>query len=495
MTSTPRYQYGLSKSRFVSGVQCHNKLWLEVHEPDADELRLTPAVVDLLEQGQQVGRLARDRFPGGELVDASSETVEDRLIATRVALDRGVSTLFEAAFSADGVFVAVDVLERHGAGFCLIEVKSATSLKDEHVPDVALQTHVLRANGLDVHRVEIMHLNKEYRHPDVGDFFVREDVTDRVHEFLARVPREIESQLAMLRNDYPALPVGEQCANIRDCPFRRRCWPDDSDHVLKLNGKGVRKALELMADGIHRIQDIPPHVRLSAVNLRQKTALERGGLAVEPGLKDVLDGIERPVGFLDFETVARAVPVWHGLPPWGAVPVQFSYHEEREDGGYAHAEWLADGPEDPRENMTRTLIEVCRGAGHIVVYTGFESRQLRNLKESLPFYASELDSIDQRLFDLHRTVKDFVYHPDFDGSFSIKAVLPVLVPELGYDDLEIAEGLTASAEIARLMLRPETFASGERERLRKNLLAYCERDTWAMVRLLERLRTIASVAG
>jgi len=493
--STLRHQNGLSKSRFVSGIQCHNKLWIEVHEPDADELERTPAVVDLLEQGQQVGRLARDRFPGGELVDASSETVDDRLIATRNALDRSLATLFEAAFLADGVFVAVDVLERHGAGFNLIEVKSSTSLKDEHVPDVALQTHVLRANGLDVHRVEIMHLNKEYQHPDIGDLFVREDVTDRVHEFLTRVPREIETQLTMLRGDYPALPVGEQCADVRDCPFRRRCWPDDRDHVLKLNGKGVRKALELMADGVHRIQDIPPHIRLSEVNLRQKFALERGGLAVEPGLKDILNGIERPVGFLDFETVARAIPVWSGLPPWRAVPVQFSYHEEREDGSYAHAEWLADGPADPREDIARALIEACRDAGHIIAYTGFESRQLHNLMHTLPSYASELDSIDRRLFDLHRVVKDSVYHPDFDGSFSIKAVLPALVPELGYDDLEIADGLTASAEIARLMLHPETFAAGEREELRKSLLAYCERDTWAMVRMLERLRTIAATGG
>jgi hypothetical protein len=201
--------------------------------------------------------------------------------------------------------------------------------------------------------------------------------------------------------------------------------------------------------------------------------------------------MEHPIAFLDFETVARAIPVWDGLGPWGATPVQFSYHEEQDDGTYRHVEWLADGPDDPRDAIAQALIETCKRAGCIVVYTGFESRQIRHLQDILPHLADDLGDIDRRLFDLHKVVKQHVYDPAFAGSFSIKTVLPALVPELSYDDLEIAEGLTASAEIARMMLKPETFAEGEREDLRRDLLAYCERDTWAMVRLVERLRELA----
>jgi predicted RecB family nuclease len=262
--------------------------------------------------------------------------------------------------------------------------------------------------------------------------------------------------------------------------------------VLKLSGKGVRKALELMAEGIHRIQDVPADVKLSKVNKRQKLALEQGDLAVEAGLKKAMASLESPVGYLDFETVARAIPVWDGLKPWGAVPVQFSYHEEQANGTHTHAEWLADGPEDPRPAIARALVEATKNAGHIVVYTSFESQQLRHLAAAVPELASELEDINSRLFDLHKVVKNNVYHPDFDGSFSIKDVLPVLVPELGYEDLEIDDGQDASAEIARMMLDGDSMSDEERAELRENLLKYCKRDTEAMVGLVGRLRELAA---
>jgi len=480
---------GLSKTRFVAGWQCHNVLWWRVHEPDAPELQVGPALQDLFDQGSEVGRLARGRFPGGVLIDLPHDAVDARVSATRAAIEAGAPAIFEASFVVDGVFVAVDVLERDGDGFNLIEVKSSTRVKDEHVPDAAVQTHVVRQNGLDVRRVELMHLNKEYRHPNQGDLFARDDVTARVLDMLDQVPSEVVAQIAMLAGDFPNLPVGDQCTTFRDCPFRRRCWPDTADHVLQLSGKGVRKALELMAEGYHRIQNLPDDMKLSEVNRRQRLALRSGSMAVEPELAEALAALQSPVGFLDFETVGRAIPVWDGLAPWGAVPAQFSYHEEA-NGSYRHVEWLADGPSDPREAIAEALVAACRDAGRIVVYTGFEAQQLRQLQEAVPRLAAELAHIERRLFDLHKVVKANVYHPDFAGSFSIKNVLPALVPELGYDDLEIAEGQEASVLIARLMLRGDEMSPTERARLRTDLLAYCERDTWAMVKLLERLREI-----
>ncbi|MEZ5065902.1 MAG: DUF2779 domain-containing protein [bacterium] len=484
---------GLSKTRFVSGWTCHNKLWWQVHEPDAPELIVGPVLRDLFDQGHRVGALARDRFPGGVLIDLPHDAVPQRIAETESALRRGVPAIFEASFARDGIFVTVDVLQRSDDGYTLIEVKSSTKLKDEHIPDAAVQTHVVRASGLDVRRIELMHLNPDYRHPDQGDLFVREDITAFVQDILRGVPAEIESQLAMLSGDFPALSVGEQCLTVQDCPFRRRCWPDDRDHVLKLSGKGLRKALELMTDGIHYIRDVPT-AKLTAVNRRQKTALERSGLVVESGLGDVLRGIRYPIGFLDFETVARAVPIWDGLAPWGTVPVQFSYHEKTRDGACRHVEWLAEGAADPREALATALVEVCRGAGHVVTYTHFERTQIRHLKRVVPALADELLAIEERLFDLHQVVRNCLYHPDFDGSFSIKNVLPALVPELGWAELEITEGQTASVEIARLLLKPQTFTETERHELRRQLLAYCERDTWAMVRLLERLVELATLS-
>jgi predicted RecB family nuclease len=476
----------------VSGWECYNKLWWEIHEPDAPELVVSETLQDLFDQGNQVGALAQAQFPGGVLIDLPYNAVPERVAATKSALDNGASAIFEASFVLDGVFVAVDVLERDGDGFNLIEVKASNSVKDKHIPDAAIQLHVLRANGLQINRTELMHLNKEYRHPGPEPLLVRDDITALVLEYIDQVPDEIDAQLAMLAGGPPNIPMGEQCDNIKDCPFQGRCWPQDKDHVLRLSGKGVRKALELMAEGIERIGDLPDDMKLSAVNRRQKLAIDNDNLAVEPELGALLASITRPIGFLDFETVGRAVPVWDDVGPWHGVPVQFSYHEEDGTGDYRHVEWLADGPDDPREPIARALIEACKNAGHVLMYTSFERTQIRALKRAVPALADELDDLDSRLFDLQKVIKDTVYHPDFMGSFSIKQVLPVLVPELSYDDLAIQGGQDASALIAKLMLRGDTLPPEDRATLRKNLLAYCELDTKAMVKLLERLRMIAS---
>jgi hypothetical protein len=190
----------------------------------------------------------------------------------------------------------------------------------------------------------------------------------------------------------------------------------------------------------------------------------------------------------------RALPPYDGLKPWAQVPAQFSYHELAADGTVRHVEWLADEPGDPREPLARAMIDACRGAPQILVYNiSFERTRLRELAEALPHLADDLLDIDARLLDLMKSVMDHVYHPDFEGSFALKRVLPVLVPGLGYDDLEVQGGGDAMVDIARLLLQPESLAPGERERLRTALLAYCERDTWVMIKLLERLRELAGV--
>jgi hypothetical protein len=486
---------GLSKSRFVAGWQCHNLLWWKVHESEAPELVSDKVARDRMEQGIAVGELARGQFPGGLLIDFPYDRYQKKIAATREALAAGAPAIFEASFSEEGVFVAVDILERTDGGFNLIEVKSTSSLKPEHVPDAAVQLYVLRAAGLPIRRVELMHLNREYRHPGIGRLFVREDITAEVLGMIDQVPAAVAEMREMLGGEFPDLPLGLQCAEISDCPFRDRCWPTARDHILTLHGKGIKNVLPLMERGTHSVLDVPPDLSMSAVARRQVRSVRAGELIAEPGLREALALLEPPLGFLDFETVSRALPPWDGLAPWGVLPAQFCYHELQPDGTYTHAEWLADGPGDPSEPIARALVAACRAARWVISYTHFERTQINTLIDRVPELAAELEDLRDRLFDLHAVVKDNVYHPDFQGSLSIKDVLPALVPELSYDDLAIQEGMDASVEIARILLKPETFTAEERERLRQDLQAYCERDTWAMVRLLETLRELAGAGS
>jgi predicted RecB family nuclease len=174
------------------------------------------------------------------------------------------------------------------------------------------------------------------------------------------------------------------------------------------------------------------------------------------------------------------------------VPVQFSCHGLAGDGALTHHEWIADGPDDPRPALAAALVEACSDARTVVAYNArFERRCIDDLADAVPGLADELRDITERLADLLPVVRDHVYHPDFHGSFSLKAVLPALVPGSGYADLEVAEGATASAELDRLLFRADTLTPGERGHLRDALLRYCALDTLAMVRLLDRLRELA----
>src|SRR6266550_6610144 len=185
--SAPR----LSKSRFVTGCQCHKLLWWTVHEPDAKELQPDKVLQDLFDQGRQVGEAARKRYAGGVLIDLPHHAGAERVAATQQALDAGAPAIFEATFIADNTFVAIDVLQKQGDGYHLTEVKSSTSQKDEHISDVAIQARVAAACGVNITAAAVLHLNKGFRNPDTGDLFARTDVTAPVAAFLPQVPDEI----------------------------------------------------------------------------------------------------------------------------------------------------------------------------------------------------------------------------------------------------------------------------------------------------------------
>ena len=484
----------LSKSRFVAGWQCHKQLWLKVHESDAPELQVDVVLQDRFDQGAEVGALAREQFPGGVLIDLRHDD-PDRVGATRRALDGGAPAVFEATFIEDRVYAAIDVLERTPEGFTLIEVKSTTKVKGEHIPDVAIQVWVARRAGIDVTRAEVMHLNTDFRHPDVGELFVRIDVTSDVEALQPLIPDMIAEQLAALAGPVPPVPVGTHCWMIdRDCPFWDRCFPTDENHLWTLYRAQTNQKWALVLKGVSRVLDLPRDYKYSDIQRRQRSALESGRVIVEPGLREALHEFDCRLGFLDFETIGRAIPVWPDVGPWRQVVVQFSYHEEAAGAPNGHLHWayLAEGPGDPREELALRLLEATRDAERIVMYSSFERTRIRELAGWVPHLAGDLTALQDKLVDLLPVIQKHVYHPRFAGSFSIKQVLNPMVPDLTYNDLAIVDGQEASVKIARLLFVAHKVR--DRDQLRRDLLAYCERDTWAMVRLLGRLREVAGEA-
>src|SRR5216117_2274723 len=484
----------LSKSRYTAGVQCHKLLWWKVHEPLAVELQPGKVLQDRFDQGAHVGTLARTRFPGGVLIDLPHTAVDERVKLTRKLIDDGAPAIFEASFLADNTFVAVDVLEKKQNGYHLTEVKSSSSQKEEHLPDAAVQVHVLQESGVRIMGVDVMHLNKECRYPDLSNLFERTDVTAAVQPLLGKVGWEIDAQLTMLDGPLPDVPIGRQCHEPHECPFLARCWPKDPDHIMRLYNIGPKKGCDFLLTGVNRISDFPATQKLNVTQKRQIRAMKEDRLVVEATLGQALEPFDCKLGFLDFETIMRAVPVWPGMAPWEQAPAQFSYHEANGDGTYTHAEYLAEGPKDCRPELARAMVEATKSAEKVATYSAFEKTRIRGLQEAVPELRAELEALEGKLVDLLPVVRENVYHPDFLGSFSLKYVLHPLVPELTYDDLVIVDGLVASVEIARLLFVAGKIRPEERARVRQDLLNYCERDTWAMVKVLEKLRELASAS-
>ena len=345
----------LSKSRFNAGLQCDRQLWWRSHEPGAPELIPDPGLEARFERGHQVGRRAREFVPGGVLIDAPHHEFGRRLAATRRAIESGARVIYEAAFSAGQVFVAVDILERGPGGWQLTEVKSSTSVKPEHIPDAALQLHVLRLAGLPVERAFVMHLNSECVFPRLEDLFVRADITTEAEGLQTSIAAEIPRQLAMLRGALPSVPISQHCNEPHECPFKTRCWPVfPADHISTLYRVG-QKWWDWSERGVTTIGQLPADVVLRGPAERQARSLRGGRAIFEPSLAGALAELRRPVAVFDFETVGPPIPVWNGCRPFEAVPVQFSAHVEDGHSGWTHHEWLAEGRDDPRAELIARL--------------------------------------------------------------------------------------------------------------------------------------------
>ncbi|HKJ00335.1 MAG TPA: DUF2779 domain-containing protein [bacterium] len=486
----------LSKSRFMAGWQCHKRLWLQLFRPELAE-EVDAATQARFDEGTRVGELARGYVPGGTLLDESRKELAQALRRTQALLaDRSVPALYEATFSHDDVLIRVDILARARDGsFDLIEVKSSTRVKPEHLWDVAIQAHVLRGAGLRLGRLGLLHINTAYVYPggahDPQALFALADVTAEVAPLLPDVPGLLAAMRAPLAaTKPPGIAPGTQCATPYDCPFLAECVPDAPEHsIAELYRAGAPLLERLAADGITTIDEIPPGYGLSGLQQRQRDAVVTGQPYEDAALREALAGLERPLHFLDFETFNPAIPLYPGTRPYQMILFQWSLHTLNADGALSHAEYLHDGPDDPRAGFAEELIAALGRRGPICVYSSFEQSRLRELQALLPQQAKALGRITERLVDLLPQIRQNVYHPEFHGSFSIKRVLPALVPGMGYADLEITDGSSAALAYATLV-RGELPAA-EQTRMRQHLLDYCGRDTQAMVELYQRLNSPA----
>lgn len=490
------HRHGLSKSRIQAHRQCPRRLWLHVHCPELEEYDSGSAA--RFAHGDQIGAIARALHPGGVLI--AGEDLRQALAETAGLLAQPPRPLFEATFEHQGVLVRADLLLPDGAGqWHLTEVKSSTRVKPHHPADVAIQAWVAGQAGLGLSRVEIAHIDTGFRYPGDGDYrglIQHQEVSAEIAPLLEAVGDWVMAARETLDSDDPRTAPGAQCTDPFPCPFRKHCVPQAEcleGYPPELLPWGGAVGAALRAEGFGDLRAVPAGRLTNPRHQRIWQATCAGAPILDEAAGEALRALAWPRWFMDFETIQFAVPVWAGTYPYGQIPFQWSCHRALADGTLTHQGFLADGPDDPRRGFAQSLLEVLGDTGPILVYNAtFERGRLRELAGTFPDLARALNAVQGRIVDLLPLTRRHYYHPEMRGSWSLKSVLPTIAPELGYADLEVADG--GMAQAAFLEMRDPETSSKRRAQLREALWRYCERDTLALVRITEHFQTSNSEA-
>lgn len=478
----------LSKSKILSFRQCEKRLWLEVHRPDLRQD--SPQSLARMKQGDEVGALARTLYDPagvGTLLDVAQGI--GRLLDQTTHLLTERRPIFEAGFTTDRMLVLVDILMPVGrTQWHAVEVKSSTSVKDYQQTDVAVQALTLREAGVDLAGIAVAHIDSDWTYKGDGRFegLLREvDMTERTEAMATDVRGWIATASEVAAASVaPAIRMGAQCREPFDCPFMAFCGAEEPllqhpaawlPHVRNIT---VREAIRSRRwREMSEVPDAllnPQQTRVKSATIRGQTFFDRAAARQE------LARYPAPVGFLDFEAAQFAIPRWGGTRPYQQVPFQFSYHLLRPDGEVAHTPFLDLTGDDPSRAFAEALVDTATAPTIFAYNATFERQRIAELADRFPDLAGPLRTVQVRIVDLLPIVRDTYYHPAQQGSWSLKAVLPTIAPELDYKTLDGVQAgddaVAAYTEAISSRTGPERNAE-----IRRQLEAYCARDTFALV--------------
>lgn len=482
----------LSKSLFIRGLQCHKSLYLNKYRPELKD-EISDAQMALFQSGTEVGILAQGIFPGGTEIPYEGLSHQEQLDLTQELIRKGATTLYEATFQYEGVFIKADIIHKSDSGWEIYEVKSSTELKPVHVNDVAVQYYVLSGSGIDISKACLVLINNQYvrnGNIDIHELFAVEDLTEEVKDLQSSIGEELARQKQMLSLDEPLIDIGSYCNNPYTCDFKGHCWshiPEDS--IFDIRGRVANK-FDLYRMGHLSMYDVPESYLSPDQIIQVRSNISKCMSVNKKALKAFLNTVKYPLYFLDFETFMMPVPPYDGIRPYQQIPFQYSLHRlDDENAELKHSEFLAWPKQDPRRDFIEQLIRDIPLNACIMVYNKtFEKGVLKSLVSWFPEYADTINTMIENIVDLMGPFKNKdYYHWQMNGSYSIKSVLPALVPELSYAELEINEGGLAmnAYHLMNQLEDPE-----EINQIRKALLEYCGLDTLAMVKILDKIENV-----
>jgi len=458
---------------------------------------VSPEQQAIFNRGNNVGLLAQKLFPGG--IDATPSKRSNNIEAvtnTRKLIESGVEVIYEAAFQHEQVLAILDVLVKKDGHWYAYEVKSSTKISATYLLDASLQYWVITNSGIPLVDISLIIINNQYVRKgavDLNGLFAIKSVLKEALNNQHLIEENILLSKSVIANaTEPDVKIGEHCFSPYNCDFMGNCWKNvPINSVFEITGVKKAELFELYNAGYKTVDQIPEINDLNKnVNIHIQAAKKMDVIVDIPAINSFLDRIAYPVFFMDFETFMPAVPLYDMTKPYQHIPFQYSLHLKKYKGApLEHFEFLAEQHNDPRKVFVESLLKDTESAATILVYDILMERNVLNgLKKDFPEYASEIDKRLNKMVDLVQPFQEKnYYHPAMKNSFSIKNVLPALVPELSYSNLKIASGSVAMIAFENLNKETDMFRILE---TREQLLEYCKLDTLAMVKIVEVLEGV-----
>jgi len=486
----------LSKSRYCRGLQCKKMLWLEKYKPNEMTYLNNDSV---LKQGNDIHEVAKYLFGEHvniEYTDNLNEMINNTILTIESYKDVVIT---EATFNYNNNFCSVDILKKNNNKYEMYEVKSSTKVKDIYIDDISYQYYVLKSLGLNVTKCSIVTLNREYVRKgnlELDKLFIKYDVTNDVKEKQDDVAKNIELINKYMESEIePKDDIDIKCFEPYSCPFFKYCTKHiPSDNVFNISGMYTSKKIELYKSNKYSYSD------LLKCNISDKykqqieyELYDKEDYIDKDKIKEFVNTLSYPLYFLDFETYQMPIPLYDEISPYEKIPFQYSLHYiENENSDLKHLEYLADFGDDPRRKLAEQLTKDIPKNVCVLAYNmSFEKSTIEKLASLYP-------DLSEHLMNIHDNIKDLMipfrnreyYSKNMQGSFSIKYVLPALFPNdpsLDYHNLELVHNGTEAMDYFKTL---SNLNDEELKYTKERLLKYCELDTYAMVKIYEKLKEV-----
>ncbi len=503
----------VNKKIFFEARNCLRKAWLMAHDcRDGRAAELNGHREFIIENGEKINELARKFFPGGILIaDIDYDAAAAR--TRELMAEPSTAAIFGGVFMNGPLVARTDIIVRdiEGGGWKLIDVKSyphynfkKSSVKrpryrsGRYFTTAGFNYMLMKECGVRVTGVSIMYISRFYRYGmSENSIFTEYECTleaDRLGRVFEMVRGSIASTAAGSKEPEAVMTtICKNCGYYEGCPVSIIKEP-----IFLFNSINQKKFAAMFDEGYRSIADIPDgyfKYPSDGMYYMMHKSVKTGMPFIGPDFKKALAAVRWPVYYLDFESLSSVLPVYKTSMPYEHLLVQYSLHVKESPDcapeNIRHFEYIAEPGRDCRYELFKNLIDCIGPEGSIIVYSDFERQCLYKAAERFPVFRERLSLLAGRLFDLCDFIRRHYYHPDFKGLYSIKKILPVLVPGMSYDSLPISNG--GDAIVKHYELAAGNLKGAERARTVKELLDYCSQDTIAMVKLHEKLIEIGNI--